>query len=55
MSAMSHVTLLGGNEEKSKEGEMGLIYADLDVVLNPLKQTIEVNPDSPYMGKTIVK
>ncbi len=28
---------------------------ELDVVLNPLKQTIEVNPDSPYMGKTIVK
>ena len=28
---------------------------DLDVVLNPLKQTIEVNPHSPYMGKTIVK
>ena len=28
---------------------------DLDVVLNPLKQTIEVNPNSPYMGKTIVK
>jgi len=28
---------------------------DLDVVINPLKQTIEVNPHSPYMGKTIVK
>ena len=28
---------------------------DLDVVLNPLKQTIEVNPHSPYIGKTIVK
>ncbi len=28
---------------------------ELDVVLNPLKQTIEVNPDSPYMGKTIIK
>ncbi len=28
---------------------------DLDVVLNPLKQTIEVNPESPYIGKTIVK
>ena len=28
---------------------------DLDVVLNPLKQTIEINPASTYMGKTIVK
>ncbi len=28
---------------------------ELDVVLNPLKQTIEINPESPYMGKTIVK
>lgn len=35
---------------------LGSIPMDnLDVVLNPLKQTIEVNPDSPYMGKTIVK
>ncbi len=28
---------------------------DLDVVLNPLKQTMEVNPDSPYLAKKKIK
>ncbi|MBS1622432.1 MAG: clan AA aspartic protease [Bacteroidetes bacterium] len=28
---------------------------DMDVVLQPLKQTIDVNPDHPFLAQTIVK
>lgn len=28
---------------------------DMDVILQPLKQTIDVNPEHPFMAQTIVK
>ena len=45
---------------------MGLIYTelkltnaedmeDMDVVLNPKKQTIEINPESPYLPRMKMK
>jgi hypothetical protein len=27
----------------------------MDVVLQPLKQTIDINPEHPYIAQTIVK
>ena len=41
---------------KDKEVLLGAIpIEDLDVVLNPRKQTIEVNPENPYLPRMSMK